>query len=57
MGKKAELIIDKNVPVSVIDERIFSSFIEHLGRAVYGGIWDPNSPLSDSEGFRRDVLD
>lgn len=57
MGKKAELIIDKNVPVSVIDERIFSSFIEHLGRAVYGGIWEPNSPLSDSEGFRRDVLD
>lgn len=36
---------------------MFGSFLEHLGRAIYEGIYDPGSKLSDSNGFRKDVLD
>ena len=34
--------------VAAIDERIFSGFLEHMGRAVYQGVFDPDSPLSDA---------
>ncbi len=40
-----------------VDPRIFGQFVEHLGRCIYGGIYDEGSPLSDERGFRRDVLD
>ena len=43
--------------VAAIDERIFSGFLEHMGRAVYQGVFDPGSPLSDERGLRRDVID
>jgi alpha-N-arabinofuranosidase len=36
---------------------MFGGFIEHLGRCIYGGIFEPGSPLADEHGFRRDVLD
>ena len=55
--KKARMILDRAFLVSPVDERIFGSFIEHLGRAVYDGIYQPGNPLSDEEGFRKDVLD
>ena len=55
--KEATLILDKDFVISRIDERLYGSFIEHLGRAVYGGIYDPGNPLSDEDGFRRDVLE
>jgi len=55
--KKATVIIDKHFIVGDIDKRIYGSFIEHLGRAVYGGIYQPGSPLSDEQGFRKDVID
>ncbi|MDO4521862.1 MAG: alpha-N-arabinofuranosidase [Eubacteriales bacterium] len=55
--KKANMIIDKAFKVSEVDKRIYGSFIEHLGRAVYDGIYQPGNPLSDEDGFRRDVLD
>jgi len=55
--KKASIILDKDYVVGRIDKRIYGSFIEHLGRAVYGGIYEPGHPLSDELGFRRDVLD
>ena len=41
--------------IGTVDRRIYSNFIEHLGRCVYGGIFDEGSPLSDARGFRRDV--
>ncbi len=56
MSTKAKLTVIKDVEVGAVDERLFSSFIEHLGRAVYGGIYEPDSPTSDEEGFREDVL-
>jgi len=43
--------------ISLIDERIYSSFIEHMGRAVYTGIYEPTHPTADEHGFRQDVID
>ena len=54
--KKASLILDRNYVVGQVDRRLFGSFIEHLGRAVYGGIYEPGHPEADEQGFRRDVL-
>lgn len=55
--KKAELLINKNFTVGEIDKRIYGSFIEHLGRAVYGGIYEPDHKTADDAGFRKDVID
>ena len=54
--KKASIILDKDYQISRIDKRIFGSFIEHLGRAVYGGIYEPGHPEADEKGFRKDVM-
>ena len=54
--KKAGIILDKDFIIGEIDERIYSSFIEHLGRAVYGGIYEPGHPEADENGFRKDVI-
>lgn len=52
---KASLITDKYFKVGKIDPRIYGSFIEHLGRAVYEGIYQPGSPFADENGFRKDT--
>ncbi len=48
--------IDLARRLGTVDRRIFGQFIEHLGRCIYGGIYDEGSPLSDARGFRQDVL-
>ncbi len=53
----AKITINKNKQISKIDDRIYGSFIEHLGRAVYGGIYEPNHKTADDMGFRGDVMD
>ena len=55
--KKAEIIVDKYYLTGKVDKRIFGSFIEHLGRAVYEGIYQENSPFADEQGMRKDVID
>lgn len=55
--KQAKMILDRDFAIGTIDKRIYGSFIEHLGRAVYGGIYEPGHPLADEQGFRKDVLD
>ena len=55
--KNAKIIIDKDFQVSRIDRRIYGSFLEHLGRAVYEGIYQPGSPFADEDGFRKDTLE
>ncbi len=55
--RKTKITIDKAYRVAPVDKRIFGSFIEHLGRAVYGGIYEPGHPAADKEGFRQDVLE
>ena len=54
---KAEIIIDKNFEIGEIDKRIYGSFIEHIGRAVYTGIYEPNHETANADGFREDVLE
>lgn len=54
---KAQLVANKHFPIGTIDRRIYGSFIEHLGRAVYGGIYEPKHPEADENGFRKDVLE
>ncbi len=54
---KAKLFADRHFPIGSIDRRIYGSFLEHLGRAVYGGIYEPEHPLADDMGFRKDVLE
>lgn len=44
-------------PVTDIDPRLYGSFVEHLGRCVYTGIYEPEHPAADGEGWRQDVLD
>lgn len=54
---KARLILNKDFMTGKVDERIFGSFIEHLGRAVYNGIYEPTHPTADDKGFRKDVIE
>jgi alpha-N-arabinofuranosidase len=53
----ARIKIDSDRRLGHVDRRIFGNFIEHLGRCIYGGIFDEGSALSDSQGFRTDVLE
>ena len=55
--KQSKITLSKDYRISKVDNRIFGSFIEHLGRAVYGGIYEPGHPAADENGFRRDVID
>ena len=55
--QKAKIIIDKNFTVDTVDKRVFGSFVEHLGRCVYNGIYQPGHPTADKDGFRQDTLD
>lgn len=54
---KTKLFVDKNLKIGPISDKLFGSFIEHLGRAVYTGIYEPGHPLADTSGFRQDVID
>lgn len=55
--KKAKMTLVSEFKNAKIDERIYGSFIEHLGRAVYGGIYEPGHPYADEDGFRTDVIE
>ena len=54
---KARISIDKYTVVSEVDPRIYGSFLEHLGRAVYDGIYQPEQKSADEDGFREDTLE
>jgi len=49
--------LDSRRTMPPLDRNIFGSFLEHLGRAIYEGIYDPGSQLADSNGFRNDIAD
>ena len=57
MAQKTKMTVDKDFRIAKIDDRIYGSFIEHLGRAVYTGIYQPEHVTADEDGFRKDVLD
>jgi len=52
---KAKMMINKVFEISKIDPRIYGSFVEHMGRCVYQGIYEPDHPTADEKGFRNDV--
>ncbi|MBS1369190.1 MAG: alpha-N-arabinofuranosidase [Lentisphaeria bacterium] len=54
---KSRLILNRHYTIGEVDNRIYSGFIEHLGRAVYEGIYQPGHPSADEDGFRTDVLE
>lgn len=54
---KGKLTVDPSSQISKIDERIYGSFIEQLGRAVYDGIYQPGQATADKDGLRQDVID
>ncbi len=53
----ARIKIDVDRTIGEVDPHLFGSFAEHLGRMIYGGIYEPGSPLSDADGYRKDVMD
>ena len=57
LAQNALIKIDIDRKIGEVNKNIYSNFTEHLGRCIYGGIYEPGSPLSDSEGFRKDVLE
>ncbi|SEG91396.1 alpha-N-arabinofuranosidase [Nonomuraea solani] len=54
---QAKLTLDPAFKVAPVRRRTFGTFVEHLGRCVYTGIYEPGHPSADDDGFRRDVLD
>lgn len=56
-AKNARIKIDIDRTIGEVDSMIYGNFVEHLGRCVYGGIYDPGNPLSDENGIRKDVLE
>jgi alpha-L-arabinofuranosidase len=52
----ARIYVDTRRTIAPVDRNLFGSFLEHLGRAIYEGIYDPGSKLSDANGFRKDVM-
>lgn len=55
--QKAKVRVDRDFVISKIDKRIYGAFIEHLGRAIYTGIYEPSHPNADEQGFRKDVIE
>lgn len=55
--EKVTLAFEKDLIRAHVDKRLYSSFLEHLGRAIYTGIYEPKHPMADNHGFRKDVMD
>jgi alpha-N-arabinofuranosidase len=56
-NEPSRIFVDSRRAAAPIDGNLFGSFLEHLGRAIYEGIYDPGSKLSDTNGFRKDVME
>lgn len=54
---KAILVVDQASTPTPINDRLFGSFVEHLGRSIYTGIYEPQHPRADSDGYRQDVME
>lgn len=55
-AQNARIKIDLDRKIGEVDPHIYGNFVEHLGRCVYGGIYDPGNKLSTKNGFRKDVM-
>ena len=56
VAQTARIKIDTDRKIGEIDKNLYSNFTEHLGRCIYGGIYDPGSSQADEAGLRKDVL-
>ena len=56
-GADARIKIDTDRQVGEISPLIYGNFTEHLGRCIYGGLYEPGSQLADEQGFRKDVIE
>ena len=54
--RQAQVLLDRRFTIGQTDPRLFGAFVEHLGRCVYGGIFEPGHPTADAKGFRQDVM-
>src|SRR4051794_6078882 len=54
---KVRATLNREIKIARIDDRLYSAFIEHMGRAIYSGIYEPGHPQADEDGFRKDVLE
>lgn len=54
---EARIKIDVDRTIGEINKNLYGNFVEHLGRCVYGGVYDPDSSQANSKGFRKDVLE
>ena len=54
--RNVDVLLHRDFAIGVTDRRLFGAFVEHLGRCVYGGIYEPGHPTADEQGFREDVL-
>lgn len=54
---RASASVDMDAPARTYDRMIFGGFLEHFDNQVYGGVFEPGSPLADDAGFRKDVLE
>lgn len=54
---EAVMSVSRVQKIGEIDRRLYGSFIEHMGRAVYGGIYQPDHPTANDKGFRQDVME
>src|SRR4029079_7716046 len=53
---QSRLILDRDFVVSELDRRVFGALVEHVGRCVYTGLYEPGHPAADAQGLRSDVL-
>ena len=54
---RARITLDPDFTIGPVPRRLFGSFVEHMGRCVYTGIYEPGHPEADERGLRRDVLE
>jgi alpha-L-arabinofuranosidase len=54
---RVSFAVDPAYKIAPVNRRTFGSFVEHMGRCVYTGIYEPEHPAADEDGFRRDVLE
>jgi len=55
--RSAKVRLDRDFTLGETDPRLFGAFVEHLGRCIYGGLYEPGHPTADAHGFRQDVME
>ena len=54
---KVRILVHKSFQIGEVDKNIFGGFVEHIGRCVYTGVYEPDHKLADKDGFRKDVIE